>query len=176
MDTPIIELEPYAKYGRPKAQGLSLHIGCGDYWFEGYINIDDKVYAGTDMICDIRQGLPFQPETVKIIEGHDVLEHFNRDEVFNMLEDFKRVLIAGGLVVMSVPDMDGLIAQYEQDKANTIQQIYSIEDHPSHKWGYTIDSLKQLFEEHGFMNCIVERVQWKHRPGEPKLKIIAQKL
>lgn len=174
MDAPV-KLEEYAHYSRPKGRGLKLHLGCGDYWFDGFINIDMSVYAGTDMIHDVRTGLPFQPETILEIQAHDFLEHFNRDEVYNLLEDWKRVLIPGGVVIMSIPDMDGLIERYSIDKDNAIQQIYSIEDHPSHKWGYTVDSFKKLFEDHGFSNVEVIQFQWEHRPNEPKLRAIATK-
>src|SRR3990167_10289285 len=170
-----ITIAAYANYGRPKGRGLKLHLGCGDYWFEGYINIDSQVFSGTDMIFNIRDTLPFQPETIETIEAHDVVEHFNRDEVNNMLEDWKRVLIPEGKIIISVPDMDGLIAQYEKDKENTIQQIYSIVDHPSHKWGYTKESMLKLLEHHGFNNIQVSQVEYEHRSGETKLKATATK-
>lgn len=169
------KLREFINYGRPKGRGLKLHLGCGDYWFDGYINIDAGIYAGTDMICDVRQGLPFQPEVIQVVEAHDFLEHFNRDEVHNLLEEIKRVLISGGQILMTVPDMDGLIEQYQVNKENTIQQIYSISDHPSHKWGYTKETLKKLFEEHGFNAVSTEQVMFEHRPGEPKLEVQAFK-
>src|SRR3990167_7295719 len=128
-----VALDPYIVYMRPQGRGIKLHLGCGDFWFDGYLNIDMTVYGGTDMLWDIREGLPFQPDTVEVIEAYEVLEHFSKDEAFNLLEDWKKVLIDGGRVRISVPDMDGLIDKYPTDKEETIQMIYGYVDHPQHK-------------------------------------------
>ena len=160
---------------RPKGKGLKLHIGCGDYWFDGYINIDMHVYGGTDMLWDVRKGLPFQPETVEVIEAYEFLEHLNKDEAFNQLEEWKRVLISGGTVRISVPDMDGLISMYGTDPQDTIAMIYGYEDHPHHKWGYTKDTLKELFEKHGFIEVTVIQGHIEGRENEPQLILEAQK-
>lgn len=162
-------------YMRPKGKGIHLQLGCGDYWIEGAINIDISVYGGTDMLWDIRKGLPFQPEVVEIIEAYEVLEHLSKHEAFNVLEDWKKVLIPEGKVKISVPDMDGLIAMYEKDKAKAIEMIYGFEDHPHHKQGYTQESLKVLFEQHGFKNVVVTKGSMPERPNEPQLFLEAIK-
>ncbi|MGH2613354.1 MAG: class I SAM-dependent methyltransferase [Rhabdochlamydiaceae bacterium] len=161
---------------RPKDKGLKLHLGCGDYWFEGYINIDINVYGGTDMLWDIRKGLPFQNEVVEIIEAYEVVEHFNKYEIDEILKDWYRVLIPGGIVKIGLPDMDGLIALYATDKANAIQQIYGIEDHPHHKQGYTVETLTKLFEDHRFQVKSCDQGVMENRPNEPKLLLEAIKI
>lgn len=168
-------MEPVKYYLRPKDKGIKLHLGCGDYWFEGYLNIDINVYGGTDMLWDIRKGLPFQNEVVEIIEAYEVLEHFNRDEVFELLEDWKRVLIPGGTIKISVPDMDGLIEKYQTDKDEALKMIYGFVDHPNHKWGYTVDSLKEVFEQHGFKDVVVIQGSMPERVTEPQLLLEAFK-
>lgn len=165
----------YKYYLRPKDKGIKLHLGCGDYWFDGYINIDFNIYGGTDMLFDIRESLPFQTETVEIIEAYEVIEHFNKDEVFNILEDWKRVLIPGGKIKISVPDMDGLVEKYQTDKQEAIQMIYGFVDHPNHKWGYTVDTMKELFEQHGFRDVKVEQGSMPERQTEPQLLVEAYK-
>lgn len=156
-------------YLRPKGKGIKLHLGCGDYWFEGYINIDINVYGGTDLLFDIRKGLPFQPEVVEIIESYEVLEHLNRHEAAFCLEDWKRVLIPGGRIKISVPDMDGLVALYQTDKKRATEMIYGLEDHPHHKQGFTEETLAALFEEHGFKEIKVSKGSMPERPDEPQL-------
>lgn len=165
----------YKHYMRPKDKGLKLHLGCGDYWFDGYINIDSNVYGGTDMIYDIRQKLPFQNGVVEIIEAHDVFEHFNQGEANNLIAEFKRLLIDDGMLILSMPDMDELVNHYSIDKDKAIQYIYGIVDNPGHKWGYTQDSLKKLFEDKGFkeVNVIKGEVAW--RKGEKKLILSCKK-
>ncbi len=160
-------MEGFKHYGRPKGKGLMLHLGCGDYWFDGFINIDHAVLGGTDMIWDLRTKLPFQGQTVSNIESYEFVEHFTKGEIDFMLEDWKRVLIEGGTVVAVVPDIEELM------KRSLIQQIYGIEQ--DHKWGYTIDSLRELFASHGFTHIHVEKKEFEHRVGEPKLQIICIK-
>lgn len=162
-------------YMRPKDEGLSLHLGCGDYWKKGSINIDMAVYGGTDMLLDIRKPLPFQPETIKLIEAYEVIEHMNKDELHNILEDWKRVLITGGRISVSVPDMDEIIEMYEVDPKKALEEIYGLEDHPHHKQGFTKESLEAVFIHHGFkvLSCI--KGEMTERPGEKKILLIAQK-
>lgn len=156
-------------YMRPAGKGIRLQLGCGDYWREGSINIDMNIYGGTDMLYDIRKGLPFQPQTVELIEAYEVLEHFSRDEAFNLLEDWKKVLIDGGVIKISVPDMDGLVDMYKTNKDQATLMIYGFVDHPNHKWGYTKESLKKLFEDHGFKDVIITQGSMPERKDEPQL-------
>lgn len=160
---------------RPAGKGLKLHLGCGDYWFEGYINIDMNVYGGTDWLYDIRKGLPFQSEVVEIIECYEVVEHLNKYEIDSVLQDWYRLLIPGGKVKISVPDMDGLIALYATDKARSIEMIYGFEDHPHHKSGFTKETLTALFEKYGFKNVVVEQGSVPERVNEPQLLLECEK-
>lgn len=172
----IAVMESYVSYLRPKNRGIKLHLGCGDYWFDGYINIDIAVYGGTDMLYDIRKGLPFQFETVEIIEAYEVVEHFNKYEIDEILKDWHRVLIPGGMVKISVPDMDGLIAMYADQPARAIEQIYGLEDHPHHKQGYVEGTLEELFQAHGFVVESCRQGQMEGRVDEPKLLLEAKKV
>lgn len=168
-------MSEYKHYSRPKGKGVKLHLGCGDYWFEGYTNIDFNIYAGTDMIFDIRKGLPYQPEVVEIIECYEVIEHLNKHEVNTVLDDWYRVLIPGGRIKISVPDMDGLIALYATNKKRSIEMIYGLEDHPHHKQGYTVETLTDLFAEHKFSILSIEQGSVPERPDEPQLLLECEK-
>lgn len=162
-------------YLRPQGKGIKLHLGCGDYWYENYINIDINIYGGTDMLWDLRKGLPFQPEVVEIIEAYEVFEHFSPNEAYELLEDWKRVLIPDGVIKISVPNMDKLIELYGQNKDKSIQEIYGFEQCQNHKWGYTKETLKALFEQHGYKDVVVEEGELPNRPGEDKLILSCKK-
>lgn len=159
-------------YLRPKGKGIRLHLGCGDYWREGSLNIDFNVYGGTDMLLDIRKPLPFQDHVVELIEAYEVLEHMNKYEMDSILKDWKRLLITQGHVKVCVPDMDGLVAMYGVDKKKAVDQMYGLEDHPHHKQGFTKESLEKVFLDHGF-EVKVEQGELPERPGEPKLLVEA---
>lgn len=154
-------------YLRPKGRGIRLHLGCGDWWRDGALNMDHAVLGGTDMIWDLREKLPFQDSVVELIESYEFIEHFTRDEIDKMLNDWYRVLIEGGQIIAVVPDIDELMKQ------GLIQQIYGIEQ--DHKWGYTFDTLRELFEKHNFRDIKVEKKEFPHRTGEPKLELICKK-
>lgn len=150
-------------YGRPKGKGIKLHLGCGDYWkCDGFLNLDHAILGGTDMVLDLRERLPFQDNVVEEITSGDFIEHFTTPEIEKMLDDWHRVLIPEGKVYATVPDIEELMKQ------GLIQQIYGIEQ--DHKWGYTIESLTDLFIKHGFREVEVKKTEFTHRPGEPKLE------
>lgn len=165
----------YKHYMRPKGRGLKLHLGSGDYWFDGYLNIDIGVFGGTDMLWDITKGLPFQPKTVEIIEMYEVLEHLEQGQVDHLLDEFKRLLIDGGMVILSVPDMDELVAKYAEDKQKAITYIYGFGGYQSHKWGYSQETLKKLFEDKGFKEVNVIKAELEERKGEAKLILSCKK-
>ena len=162
-------------YLRPKGKGLKLHLGCGDYWQEGALNIDISVYGGTDMIWDLREGIPLQDAVVEIIEMYEVVEHFSPREIANLLDECYRVLIPDGKIRVSVPDMDKVIEHYLQDKHKTIEWIYWYEEHANHKDGYTKEKIQKLFEDHRFLAVTVEQGFLPERPEEPKLILEAVK-
>lgn len=166
-------LENRKNYLRPNGRGIKLHLGCGDYWFDGYLNIDIGVYGGTDMLFDIRQKLPFQDQVVEIIEAYEVVEHFTKPEIESMLLDWHRVLIPGGQIRVSVPDSKALLNEYvlastQEEKDKYITYLYGFSGPQSHHWMYTESSLKKLFETAGF-SCTVTQGKLPERPDEPKL-------
>jgi predicted SAM-dependent methyltransferase len=163
----------YKNYLRPEGKGIKLHLGCGDYWFEGYINIDISVYGGTDILLDITQPLPFQDKTVELIEAYEVIEHIEETTLDNMIKDWKRLLIPGGVIKISVPDMDKLVEQYPTDKEKVIRYIYGFGGYQRHCWGYTKDSLRKLFEKHDISIIDIEQGRLPERPDEDKLILVA---
>lgn len=157
------DLEQFKHYGRPAEKGINLHLGCGDYWYEGFINIDHATLGGTDMVWDLREKLPFNDNTVSMIISHDFIEHFTPGEVDMMLEDWKRVLIDEGMVIAVVPDIEELMKQ------GLVNQIYGIEH--DHKWGYNQVGFEKLFTDHGFKVAYIDKKEYSYRPGEPKLEV-----
>lgn len=156
-------------YLRPAGRGIKLHLACGDYWFDGYVNIDLDIYGGTDMLWDLTTPLPFQDKVVERIESYEFIEHIDQDQAKTMLEDWYRVLIDGGQVRISTPDMDALVDQYATNKDKTIEYMYGYTGLQKHKWIYTAESLQKLFEDKGFKQVIVTKGFLDERPTEPKL-------
>ena len=85
---------------------LRLHLGCGSSRIPGWVNIDNEADLAPDLVADVRD-LPYEDNSVEQIAAFHVLEHFRYDEP--VLEEWHRVLVPGGLIVVVVPD---LIATY----------------------------------------------------------------
>lgn len=90
---------------------LKLHLGCGEKYLKGYINIDFPPAEHTiitpeaDIFKDIRQ-LEYQESSVDEIRNHHLLEHFTRQESLKLLLQWRRWLRAGGLLVVETPDFE----------------------------------------------------------------------
>lgn len=91
---------------------LCLNIGCGDDKREStedeeWINVDIREEVTPDLVCDIREGLPYDEKRVDLIIMKDVLEHFK--EPVNILMECYRVLKKGGKLSVQVPDLNKVI-------------------------------------------------------------------
>jgi len=84
------------------SQGIKLHLGCGETYLPGYINIDFPPSQHTvqkqpkaDLYADIRQ-LSYPSESVEEIRLHHVFEHFDRPTALRLLIDWYEWLKEGG--------------------------------------------------------------------------------
>ena len=90
---------------------VKLHLGCGSYYLDGYINIDlpaDQHTVSkpkTDLIADFRT-LKYEPGTVDEVRCHHVFEHFTRAEALKLLLVWRRWLAIGGTLHIETPDFD----------------------------------------------------------------------
>ena len=87
---------------------MKLNLGCSGVFYEGYTSVDLderllEVFPEEDVIIADVRDLPFADNSVEEIYASHLLEHFDfRDPV---LEEWKRVLIPGGLITVVVPDI-----------------------------------------------------------------------
>lgn len=96
--------------------GFRLHLGCGDKYFGGFINIDGNVFRKTDMWLDIRHGLPFPCASVSVIYGANLLEHFYTNECESVLKECFRVLKKGAGIRIVVPNLKNAIYAYTRNR------------------------------------------------------------
>lgn len=90
---------------------LMLHIGCGNVYFDGWVNLDvdsDKA----DIKHDLRNQLPFEDNTVDFIFSEHFIEHLTVNEGLRVMSDFYRVLKRNGVLRVATPDLDYLIFRY----------------------------------------------------------------
>jgi len=87
--------------------GVSINLGCGPRKLDGFINLDYRPEANPDQVCDVREGLPFDTNTVDLVRADDFLEHIPIGEVIPLMNEIWRVLKPGGTFESSTPSTDG---------------------------------------------------------------------
>ncbi len=109
----------WLNHWRWRLQGLSrngkeihLHLGCGAKYLEGFVNIDGNLFRKSDLVLDLRNGLPLPDDSVGTIYSSHVFEHFYPDELHALLRECHRVLRPGGGMRIVVPDMEAAVAAY----------------------------------------------------------------
>lgn len=151
--------------------GVRLHIGCGDHRLPGWINIDLR---GGDLPADIRRSLALPSGSVKAVYLAHLLEHLEyKDEALATLRELHRLLEAGGLVRLVVPDIGSFLRAYAADDRTFFERFgrrweRSPADTPlasflhyagaggfphvldRHRFGYDAPTLEALLRDAGF--------------------------
>ena len=112
----ISPVKPFKVAKLKKRSPLKLNVGCGRMKFAGWVNID--VEPGSDLTIDVRDGLPFDSDTVDYIYNEHLLEHLTYEEGGNILREFSRCLKIGGVLRMAMPDLDYAVEKYSADWRN----------------------------------------------------------
>jgi predicted SAM-dependent methyltransferase len=104
-----------AVHGRqpePVAGVRRLNWGCGSWIQPGWINADVKADLGADVCCDIRQGLPFDDESIDYTVSIHALPELEHDALVPTLVELWRVLKPSGVLRLGLPDLDRGIDAY----------------------------------------------------------------
>ncbi len=77
---------------------------------EGYLNVDfstmgsDGSTINPDIIHDVRERLPWEDDSVDEVIFRESLEHFNREDGYEVLKEIYRILKPGGTLDLTVPN------------------------------------------------------------------------
>jgi predicted SAM-dependent methyltransferase len=157
--------------------GIRLHLGCGQVYKPGYLNIDALDESVADEISDISL-LRFIDNTVDEIYASQLIEHFDYIHCKYVLSEWYRVLKSNGTLVIETPDLSRtykkLVSTGIETQKNTLQWVFGL-DSPGllHKTGFTFSLLEDLLKEVGF-DSIKKQEQQTHR-YEPGLRVTAIK-
>ena len=91
-----------------------LNWGCGSWIEPGWINSDIKADQGADLVCDIRQGLTLDSNTIDYAVSVHALPEFTCAEIVPVLTELHRVLKPGGVLRLVLPDLFKAIAAYQR--------------------------------------------------------------
>lgn len=85
-----------------------------------------------DVIADVTD-LPYADACVEEILAFDLLEHFPADRTQQILAEWKRVLITGGLLTLKVPNLQALGQMIRDDGEYTTTYIRNV--YGGHRFG-----------------------------------------
>jgi autotransporter strand-loop-strand O-heptosyltransferase len=129
---------------------IKLNLGCGNDIRPGYINIDRFNNTGQVDLCSDFTVLPFRSESVSEIYASHIFEHVGINDVYEVIEEWKRVLKIGGKLEIRVPNLEREVKVWlnakDEEKWFHTHRIYGSQSHPgnSHYCGFTAGSLKWL--------------------------------
>ncbi len=155
---------------------IKLHLGCGNIYKVGYINIDRYNKEIPDVLCDV-EDLPFESNSVDRIEAYHLIEHFDYVHCKYVLSEWFRVLKPGGFLILETPDLERSFKKFlknKDDREKTLRWIYGI-DSPGmqHKTGFTFDLLKNTLKEIGYEK--ISKKKAKTHAYDPGMRIICRK-
>ena len=150
---------------------MKLHLGCGDVKIDGYINVDIRSYpiyrtknpSSPDVIDDMTELRQFRKNTVSVIYICHALDHLTRFQYNFALKSWHQLLKKGGILRISVPDMENLCKYYvETGDLNSIRgTLYGGQDYKEnfHYWGWDFNELSKDLKDVGFKK--VNKYDWQ---------------
>lgn len=164
-----------------------LHLGCGQKYLQGYINIDYPPAEHTvqntsvaDEYHDIRS-LRYASGTISEVRLHHVFEHFERFNACAYMASWNSWLKLGGTIHIEVPDFETTMKKnlgtFSKGKFEgvALRHIFGSQEAgwAVHYEGYSADKLKQLATLFGFGDCKIVRNDYKRTYN---VEIIAKKV
>ncbi|MEW5760268.1 MAG: methyltransferase domain-containing protein [Candidatus Thermoplasmatota archaeon] len=147
-----------------------LNIGCGIAYKPNSVNIDCFDASVADMLHNAID-LPFESNTLELIEAYHILEHFDYIHCKYVLSEWYRILKPNGKLTIETPDIEETFRKFNslsmnQQKA-TLQWLYGIDSMGmQHRTGFTYKILEALLLEIGFEEATrKEQKMHKYKPG-----------
>lgn len=126
-------------------------------------------------VLDVTRGLPYASESIEVIYTSHMLEHLSREQGGGVVREAYRVLRAGGILRVVVPDLEQAVENYVERKKKGgegeeppgdvfVRSLKLTRLSPrrvlgmplpvrlgvGHRWMYDFGSLRRLLEEAGF--------------------------
>ena len=166
---------------------LRLHLGCGEQYLDGYVNIDYPrsehavMNVKADHYADIAT-LKYPVNSVDEIRLHHVFEHFNRVTALALLIQWYQWLKPGGKLVIETPDLEGSAKILLSDlpwlaKTATVRHLAGDQ---ADTWAYHVDHwfperFKRTLSCLGFMDIQTIQSNWPHEPHLANVTVAAIK-
>jgi len=149
----------------PQEKLLKLHLGCGTKYIPGFVHIDVIEAAHIhhqSSVCE----LPYPDKSVYLIYASHLLEHFGRWELHDVLQEWFRVLMPGGILRLAVPDFAACARiYYEEGLKDGLSGLIGLicggqrNKYDFHKMIFDEPFLTKLLQDVGFIE--VRRWDWR---------------
>lgn len=149
-----------------------LHIGCGPVIIPGWLNVDLD-HPEAQLHVNVVEGLPFPDRSADFIFAEHFIEHLSREHAQAFLADCHRVLVTGGVLRLSTPDLEWLVDAYFSRDTGRWGQLWQprspcrLINEAFHSWGhqflYDRSEILDLLRSSGFhSNEFVEHSRSKY--------------
>ena len=145
-----------------RTKNLVLHLGSGDDYRDGMINVDGNFRRKKDLWLDLRNPLPFASGSARLIYCCHMLEHVFPEDAITLLTEMHRVLAEDGVIRLAVPSFERCLeiaagrdeSRWPREFGDPLSQaINYIFCDGQHKYAYCFDNLKRFAEQAGF-ECV----------------------
>lgn len=166
---------------------MKLHLGCGQRYFEGYVNIDYPLTEHSvqkESIADVQanlQELQYPNNTVDEIRLHHVFEHFSRPDSLAMLTIWNSWLKKDGILIIEVPNFSRSAIEFinpfrsSSRKSVALRHIFgSQEAHWAvHFEGYSKRLFREILPKFGYK---IEKFEFNNWKGTYNILVKAKKV
>lgn len=165
---------------------MRLHLGCGERYLRGYVNIDFppgehtlQTASPADVHADITR-LAYPAGSVDEIRLHHVFEHFDRPTALRLLIDWYEWLKEGGALIVETPDLEECARRFSSRRRRRERFLVVRHLFGSHeaRWavhadGWYEEKFRLVLGSLGFGELSFERSSWR---GTHNITVSARKI
>jgi len=93
-------------------KSVCINLGCGSRIHPGWRNLDVNPYVGGVESWKASEGIPAASQSVDVVYHSHLLEHLQQEEGEDLIQECFRVLKAGGILRIVVPDLERICRDY----------------------------------------------------------------
>lgn len=133
-----------------------VNVGCGFDTSKEFINVDVLPLPHIHYVHNISDLSMFPDNTADMVYASHVFEHIPRKNLISTLNEWKRILKKDGMLRLSVPDFDSLVAVYitEGRKVEMVQDNVLGQEPPydNHYTLWNMETMNAVLTGAGFKN------------------------
>lgn len=143
------------KNGYTNLKGIDLSAG--------QVKVAHEIGLNEVELQDLLPYLKNNPEKFDVITGLDIIEHFSKDELVEVLSSVKSALKPGGIAIFRTPNLDAPFATLYSNGDFTHENYlnFSSANQVLLTMGFTeIKVMNSLMESKGFIKELVRKISW----------------